>query len=332
MSSCPAPAGPEPQSPAPSIFYLAPHADDVVLSCAGHVAAEVAQGRAVTLITVFLSGRTAEQRRAEDERAAAALGCRYLCLSLFDAADRPEVRGRLGVFTAFGPPHLGITSEVVARLRWHIQAPAELCAPLAVGGHIDHRIVHEAARALAYELRLPLAYYEDQPYSLAAYALGRRLAALETELGAELPGTGRAAPGRARRAYSDFFRELPLLQSLPPGVRRLGGYLLGRAALRADRGGQRPGPPPRLRPQLREISAQRPARLAAIAAYASQWPQFAASPEALEERLYRYGQALQAGAAPAGRGDGSADRAPPAVTTDAPASYERLWRDHGIWK
>ncbi len=332
MSSCPAPAGPGSQSPAPSIFYLAPHADDVVLSCAGHVAGEVAQGRAVTLITVFLSGRTAEQRRAEDERAAAVLGCRYLCLSLFDAAERPEIRGRLGVFTAFGPPHLGITSEVVARLRWHIQAPAELCAPLAVGGHIDHRIVHEAARALAYELRLPLAYYEDQPYSLAAYALGRRLAALETELGAELPGTGRATPGRERRAYSDFFRELPLLQSLPPGVRRLGGYLLGRAALRADRGGQRPGPPPRLRPQLREISAQRPARLAAIAAYASQWPQFAASPEALEERLYRYGQALQAGSAPAGRGDGSADRAPSSVTTEAPASYERLWRDHGIWR
>lgn len=314
------------------IFYLSPHADDVAFSCAGAVRADVLAGHAVTLITVFLSGAAAEARRAEDERAAALLGCRHLCLDIFDSPDRPEIRGRLGVFVPFGPPHLGIASEVVARLRWYLTKPSVVRAPLAVGAHIDHRIVHEAARALAYELRLPLAYYEDQPYSLAAYALGRRLAALETELGAELPGTGRATPGRERRAYSDFFRELPLLQSLPPGVRRLGGYLLGRAALRADRGGQRPGPPPRLRPQLREISAQRPARLAAIAAYASQWPQFAASPEALEERLYRYGQALQAGSAPAGRGDGSADRAPSSVTTEAPASYERLWRDHGIWR
>lgn len=332
MSSCPAKAGPGPRSPAPSIFYLAPHADDVVLSCAGHLAGEVAQGRAVTLVTVFLSGSAAEHRRAEDERAAAVLGCRYLSLGLFDAADRPEVRGRLGVFTAFGPPHLGITSEVVARLRWHIKAPAELVAPLAVGGHIDHRIVHEAARALAYELRLPLTYYEDQPYSLAPYALGRRLAALETEPGVDLPGTGRATPGRERRAYSDFFRGLPMLRSLPPGVRCLGAYLLGRAALRADRGGQRPGLPPRLRPQLREISAQRPTRTAAIAAYASQWPLFADSPEALEERLYRYGQALQAGSAPPARGDGPAAPTGALASPASPASFERLWQDHGIWK
>ena len=329
MSRCPTPADPGLLAPAPSIYYLAPHADDVALACAGHVASDVAQGRAVTLVTVFLSGRAAEVRRAEDERAAAALGCRYLCLSLFDAADRPEVQGRLGVFTPFGPAHLGITSEVVARLRWHIQAPAALCAPLAVGGHIDHRIVHEAARALAYELQLPLTYYEDQPYSLAAYALGRRLAALEAALPAGLSGTERASVGRERRGYSDLFRALPILQSLPPGVRWLGGYLMARAALRADRGGQRPGLAPRLQPQLREITAYRPVRVAVIVAYASQWPLFAASPEALEARLHRYGQGLAAGAAGSSPAPGAA-----AAPTEAaaPPAYERLWEDQGLRK
>ena len=278
-----------------------------MLSCAGHVRGDVAAGHAVTLVTVFLSGRDAEVRRAEDERAAAVLGCRYLCLSLFDAADRPEVCGRLGVFSPFGPPHLGITSEVVARLLWHIKSPAALCAPLAVGGHIDHRIVHEAARALAYQQQLALSYYEDQPYSLAPFALGRRLAALEVALPPGLPGTERASRRSELRAGRDFYRQLPLLGSLPPGVRFLGGHLMARAAFTADSIGQRPGLRPKLRVLLREVSEYRPARTAALAAYASQWPLFAESPEELEARLHRYGQGLHA---------------PP-----GPASYERLWQD-----
>ena len=299
---------------APSLYYLAPHADDVALSCAGHVCSEVAAGRAVTLVTVFLSGRDAEARRAEDERAAAILGCRYVCLSLFDAIDRPEVRGRLDVFAAFGPAHLGMTSEVVERLLWHVTTPAELCAPLAVGGHIDHRIVHEAARAVAYKLKLSLAYYEDQPYSLAPYALGRRLAALETALPPGLSGTERAEPRHELRAYRDLYRRLPLLRALPPGIRFLGSHLIARAALRADHSGQRPGLPPRLKPQLREVSAYRARRTAALAAYASQWPLFAASPEQLEALLHGYGQALR----------------PADSAAAASASYERLWHDLGV--
>lgn len=306
---------------APGLFYLSPHADDVVLSCAGHVRSDVEAGRKVTLVTVFLSGRDAETRRAEDERAAAILGCRYLCLDLFDAVDRPEVRGRLDVFAAFGPAHLGMTSEVVERLLWHVAPPAELRAPLAVGGHIDHRIVHEAARAVAYKLQLRLGYYEDQPYCLAPYALGRRLAALEGELPAGLPGTKRADPPRELRAFRDFYRRLPLLRSLPPGVRLLGSHLIARAVLRAERSGHRPGLPPRLQPHLREVSAYRAIRTAALAAYASQWPLFAASVEALEARLHDYGRALHPDPTPSAAGP-----SPHA----APSAYERLWQDLGV--
>lgn len=301
---------------APGVYYLAPHADDVVLSCAGHLRGDVAAGRRVTLVTVFLSGHAADTRRAEDERAAALLGCQYLSLDLFDAADRPEVSGRLGVFSAFGPAHLGITSEVVARLLWHITGPAEFYAPLAVGGHIDHRIVHEAARALAYQQQLAIAYYEDQPYSLAAYSLGRRLAALEAAPLCAVPGTERAAPASELRAVRDLYRSLPLLQSLLPGVRFLGGHLMARAVLAADRTGQRPGVRPELQAQLREVSAYRPLRTAALAAYASQWPQFASSPQALEARLHRYGQGL-----------GPRPTESAAAAASATASYERVWQD-----
>jgi LmbE family N-acetylglucosaminyl deacetylase len=300
------------------IFYLAPHADDVALSCAGSVLLDTRAGRPVTLLTVFLSGAQAGPRRAEDEAAARVLGCRYLSLDLFDAPDRPEVRGLLGVFSRYGPAHLGITNEVVERLRWHVRPGAVLRAPLALGGHIDHRIVHEAARALAYDLELPIGYYEDLPYGLARHALGRRLAAVGAKESLHaLPGCERAPRSEELAALRAFHLGLPLAgwEALPgvvrwiPGLRRVGAELAARAMLAADEGGQRPGFPPRLEPKLLEVPGREdPARLAALAAYASQWPMFANSAEALLEKLLGYGASL----GPSG------------------SVCERIWLDRGI--
>lgn len=297
------------------IFYLSPHADDVAFSCAGAVRADVLAGHDVTLITVFLSGAAAEARRAEDERAAALLGCRHLCLDIFDSPDRPEIRGRLGVFVPFGPPHLGIASEVVARLRWYLTKPSFVRAPLAVGAHIDHRIVHEAARSLALIEGHQLAYYEDQPYSLTPYALGRRLTGMSAQLrlpdgqpGQPLPGTQRATPRAERAAHRDSYRHLPLMRSAPPGVRFLVCQRLASLAYAADLSGHRPGRTPVLRPQLVEVSAHQALIADVIAAYASQWPLFAASPQALQQRLQTYAQSL----------------------SETPGVYQRLWFDESL--
>lgn len=292
------------------VFYLSPHPDDVALSCAGSLLADVAAGADVTLLSVFVSGESAATRRAEDEQAARALGCKYLSLDLFDAPDRPEIRGSLGLFMPYGPPHLGITSEVVARLRWHVSAPAELVAPLAVGGHIDHRIVHEAARALAFELGLQLAYFEDLPYSLSRFSVARRLAALETSV-PRLAGTDRGTVAMERAAYRDYLCGLPLFRRYPPGLRFVLGHLVARTAVRADGQAHRPGPRPDLTAQLQTVTANSPARLAAIAAYASQWPLFAVSAEELLARVVDYGRTLG-----------------PALPDDK--TYERLWHDRAF--
>lgn len=300
-----------PASPvAERIYYLSPHPDDVALSCAGSVLADVAAGASVTLVSVFVSGEAAATRRAEDEEAARALGCKYLSLDLFEAPDRPEIRGSLGLFMPYGPAHLGITSEVVARLRWHISAGARLVAPLAIGGHIDHRIVHEAARALAFDLGLSLAYFEDLPYSLSGFSLARRLAALETTV-PKLPGTERSSLSVEVSAYRDYLRGLPLLRGYPPGLRYLASHVAARAAVRADGQAHRPGPRPDLSVELRTVAASDPARLAALRAYASQWPLFAGSPEALLARLVDYGRALGP-ALPDGQ------------------TYERRWHDRSL--
>ena len=65
-------------------------------------------------------------------------------------------------------------------------------------------------------------------------------------------------------------------------------------------------------PRLRAVPAEAPERLQAVAAYASQWPLFAASPEALLQRLIEYGATRSAEPAPPGQ------------------AWERLWLDQGV--
>lgn len=302
------------------VYYLSPHADDVAWSCAGSLATDVADGKKVTLVTAFLSGQQASLRRREDERAAEILGCSYLCLELPDAPERPEIRGALDLFMPFGQPHLGITNEVETRLLRHIKAPATLIAPLAVGGHIDHRIVHEAARSLAYHLGrdLRLAYYEDLPYSLIPYALSRRIdAMLEHGITGKEDPTAlelrriRAPIDDEITAYRQRLLSWPLSANWLPGLRTLKTHFAARRAVQSDveTRHHRPGFPPRLSATLIPVGRFSALRQRAISAYASQWPLFARSIDALGSMLSTYG------------------RLGPASDNEC---YERLWFDDGV--
>ena len=95
----------------------------------------------------------------------------------------------------------------------------------------------------------------------------------------------------------------------------------------ADGQAHRPGPRPDLAVVLRAVSASDPRRLAALSAYASQWPLFADSPEALLARLVDYGRGLD----PALPKDQTAERiwhdrafGPRRDAADAPANPDRL--------
>lgn len=301
------------------VYYLAPHADDAALSCAGSMALDVLSGRPVTLVTVFLSGQHAERRRQEDEQAATALGCRYLSLELPDAPDRPEVRNALDLFMPYGPPHLGITNEVLSRLLWHIQAKATVIAPLAVGGHIDHRIVHEAARSLAYRLghQVALAFYEDQPYSLIPFAFSRRLYTMSAMLlnAAEQkldPAHARPPLSVEIAAYRKMLLGWPFMQKGIPIWREIRCQLAARRAVASDfcTLGHRPGFRPWLSPSLRAVGTVAAKRKQALVAYSSQWPLFASSVDVLLAQLEKYGRSTRCA-------DGEL--------------YERLWFDEGVY-
>jgi LmbE family N-acetylglucosaminyl deacetylase len=244
------------------------------------------------------------------------LGCSYHCLELPDSKDRPEVRGALDTFMPFGPPHLGITNEVVSRLLSIVVPPAAVVAPLGVGGHIDHRIVHEAARSLAYHLGrgVTLFFYEDQPYSLVPFSLTRRLDSLDAVSSAvpALFGEPRRASFAAEvSAYTSSLLTWPMCQRYFPGLRRFSCHIASRRAVQADKSGRRPGFPPRLQPVLCPIDSTvvQSQRRQAIAAYASQWPLFAGSADSLSQAIVAYGQ----------RVSGSAQVS------------ERLWRDDGVF-
>lgn len=274
---------------------MSPHPDDVALACGGSVAADVAAGEHVVLVTLFGSGADGAVREQEDGAAAGVLGCALHRLGLPEALERAETRSPLDLFAPLGPQHLGVLAECVARLRQVVQevegsgSRPVLAAPLAVGGHIDHRLTHGAARAVADELELSLFFYEDQPYSLARYALGRRLAAVAAAL-LDCPPPERAPRRREVAAYRRYLRSLPLVRHMaPPGLRWLMAHLAARAAVKADDRGREPGFALRLRPRLREVEAFASQRFAAIAAYASQQPRLFPSAGAMERAMRAHG-------------------------------------------
>jgi hypothetical protein len=66
-------------------------------------------------------------------------------------------------------------------------------APLAVGGHVDHRIVREAGLLLGRQ-GWPVPLYEDVPYVMREGAVDQALAEIAGDLGSAVAALRRARP------------------------------------------------------------------------------------------------------------------------------------------
>jgi LmbE family N-acetylglucosaminyl deacetylase len=184
----------------PEHVFLQPHFDDVALSCGGLVAALAAAGHRVRVVTVcgaaplpglklsdfaralhatarFKDAPTyVRARRKEDHAAAAALGdgvtvehceLRDAIYRLDGAYDSPE---RLSYEPLPSDPMPAQVRDLVVELRR--RAPhATFYGPLAVGGHVDHRITCRAVVQTG-----PAILYEDYPYAAVPGALDARVA------------------------------------------------------------------------------------------------------------------------------------------------------------
>lgn len=150
-----------------TILYLSPHLDDAVFSCSGHIKAEIDSGNRAIVATVFTKGDHVH-RKKEDLRALKKCGAEHIWLEELDAPFR-EI-----FYNSFERIIFGDTKNFTISLVSLIQTvkPDQVIVPLAVGTHIDHRIVFDAATRL---MDIDLLFYADRPYSLIQGATELRL-------------------------------------------------------------------------------------------------------------------------------------------------------------
>lgn len=245
----------EPRQERYDALYLSPHLDDVVLSCGGQVHQRCARGERVLVLTIFggeppagplseLAAQILEQmglerrdalaiRRAEDAAACEILGAEAVhwpfSEATFRRADGEAIYGDVrALFARPAPADAPLVDELaqaLARL-----PPADMVvAPLAVGSHVDHHVVRQAAEA-AFADRL--AYYEDFPYVAKLFALGKALGKRKAWRRVTVPTSGVDLEAR-QRAIGAYGSQVPALFRSVERMRRA----VRRAARRA--GGER---------------------------------------------------------------------------------------------
>ena len=224
-------------------IYLSPHLDDAVLSCGGRIASACARGERVLVVTLAAGDPPATEltplarslhatwgagrelsalRRAEDRAASARLGADVLHWDVPDSLYRRTPDGRplcASLRSLFAPPLVAETAleEECRRRLADLPPHGLLVAPLAVGGHINHRLARRVAERSPQAARGGAAFYEDFPYVLRwralAKALGRQADWAPDVLALEEPAV--AAKLEAIAAYAT---QVP---SLFPGAGRL---------------------------------------------------------------------------------------------------------------
>ena len=176
--------------------YVAPHPDDVALSCGGVVA--IAARDSTPLIVTVFAGQPAgeipdfaryqherwgvdaagvmDQRRSEDDCASRALGedVGSVWLDFLDAIYRnPAYDSDETLFGALQETDLPLIGDI-ARQLIELEG-ANYVVPLAVGNHVDHQLAFRAGQRLA-SMGAVVWAYADVPYVFNARALTPRLA------------------------------------------------------------------------------------------------------------------------------------------------------------
>ena len=191
--------------PGGDVLFLSPHFDDAVLSCGGILAALPKDQ--TWLVTVFTTAaqknlsplarmlhqqwggdtETYLHRQAEDRSAANRLGVRTIWLGLSEVIYRDTTLDSInGVFSSdLAAADIPCLDAVRERLTQLIQdhPGCTVFAPLGLGYHRDHLIVHTAARDVEQHFgnAVQFFYYEDFPYAKDS-GIKRRLKEIHANL------------------------------------------------------------------------------------------------------------------------------------------------------
>lgn len=148
---------------------MSAHLDDAILSAGGMIYDQIREGAQVEIWT-FMCGVPTDRpqenylrRIEEDEKAANLLGAQFRHFLFPDAQCRKDPLGEPLYSDMFMPVRIedeGYVENLASVLDSNINQDDVVFCPLAVGGHVDHRVLREACERLIY----PITYYTDFPY------------------------------------------------------------------------------------------------------------------------------------------------------------------------
>ncbi|GAB4504225.1 MAG: hypothetical protein Fur0043_12180 [Anaerolineales bacterium] len=166
--------------------YLSPHLDDAALSAGGLLYEQARKGLAIEVWTVVCgfpppgaltpfaqwlhmqwgtqsAEETVRLRREEDLWAGDILGVKMVHFDVPDCIYRRASDGEPLYLDVFVSPHeaeSSLPAHIAQTIAAHLQADDRLVCQLAIGGHVDHLLVRQAAE----QLMRPLLYLADLPY------------------------------------------------------------------------------------------------------------------------------------------------------------------------
>lgn len=232
-----------------AIIFLAPHYDDVVLSCGGTVALLADGGHDPEMVTVFAGETTnhatsdfarAKQarwgvasideiiplRQEEDRAAAAVLGCRTRWLGFPDAIYRGQrYESDRSLYDTPHDDELALAPLIAAEISSLCSAPREpdsrgtsgeieratVFVPLAAGNHVDHQLTFQAGCHLAAQ-GAHVWVYEDCPYAIHTPAgVTERLETVRHALGSPVLVPVRMSIERRIAAIRAYGTQVPVI-------------------------------------------------------------------------------------------------------------------------
>lgn len=167
-------------------IYLSPHLDDAVFSAGGWIDEQSRAGNRIEIWTIMCGDphlsecspfaeklhrtwgfstaeETVRERRKEDDQAAAIVGATTVHFDFLDCVYRRDGNGGWMYSEIFVPPceaDASYPAQIAEAISSRLQPDDRIICQIALGSHVDHVLVRQAAELLG----RPLRYVVDVPY------------------------------------------------------------------------------------------------------------------------------------------------------------------------